>query len=103
MPIGKPPNDRSHALRGNESMDALRPLWDAERPGLHSHAERGNDHWERLSRTISRNVATTRRELCSRKHTSVSVNRRLQSVIGNAQTLESAPNSAAETLSLIHI
>ncbi len=24
-------------------MDALRPLWDAERPGLHSHAERGND------------------------------------------------------------
>ncbi len=25
-------------------MDALRPLWDAERPGLHSHAERGNDH-----------------------------------------------------------
>ncbi|EJM09502.1 hypothetical protein PMI21_05597, partial [Pseudomonas sp. GM18] len=22
-------------------MDALRPLWDAERPGLHSHAERG--------------------------------------------------------------
>ena len=30
-------------------MDALRPLlWDAERPGLHSHAERGNDQaWER--------------------------------------------------------
>ena len=24
-------------------MDAERPLWDAERPGLHSHAERGND------------------------------------------------------------
>lgn len=24
-------------------MDALRPLWDAERPGLRSHAERGND------------------------------------------------------------
>ena len=24
-------------------MDAPRPLWDAERPGLHSHAERGND------------------------------------------------------------
>ena len=24
-------------------MDALRPLWDAERPRLHSHAERGND------------------------------------------------------------
>ncbi|PMU09440.1 hypothetical protein C1Y11_16795 [Pseudomonas sp. FW305-20] len=21
-------------------------LWDAERPGLHSHAERGNDHRE---------------------------------------------------------
>ncbi|CAI8789334.1 hypothetical protein F638_1743 [Pseudomonas sp. LAIL14HWK12:I2] len=24
-------------------MDALRPLWDAERPGMDSHAERGND------------------------------------------------------------
>ncbi|RRW49868.1 hypothetical protein EGJ55_26575 [Pseudomonas moraviensis] len=23
--------------------------WDAERPGLHSHAERGNDQWERAS------------------------------------------------------
>ncbi len=28
-------------------MDALRPLWDAERPGLHSHGERGNDHRSR--------------------------------------------------------
>jgi len=36
-------NDRSHALRGNASIDALRLLWDAERPGLRSHAERGND------------------------------------------------------------
>ncbi|NYH12108.1 hypothetical protein GGI52_005151 [Pseudomonas moraviensis] len=27
-------------------MDALRPLWDAERPGMHSHAERGNDQGE---------------------------------------------------------
>ncbi|VVP03549.1 hypothetical protein PS880_02943 [Pseudomonas fluorescens] len=27
-------------------MDALRLLWDAERPGLHSHAERGNDQLE---------------------------------------------------------
>jgi len=26
-------------------MDALRPLWDAERPGLHSHAEHGNDQY----------------------------------------------------------
>ncbi len=26
-------------------MDALRPLWDAERPGMHSHAERGNDRY----------------------------------------------------------
>jgi hypothetical protein len=25
-------------------MDALRPLCDAERRGMHSHAERGNDH-----------------------------------------------------------
>ncbi|RON58954.1 hypothetical protein BK667_01115 [Pseudomonas frederiksbergensis] len=31
-------------LRGNASTDALRRFsWDAERPGLHSHAERGND------------------------------------------------------------
>jgi hypothetical protein len=37
------PIDRSHAPRGNASPDALRPLWDAERPRLHSHAERGND------------------------------------------------------------
>ena len=36
-------SDRSHALRGNASMDALRPLWDAERLGLHSFAARGND------------------------------------------------------------
>ena len=30
-------------------MDALRPLCDAERHGMHSHAERGNDQlaWER--------------------------------------------------------
>ncbi|AZV29460.1 hypothetical protein CT157_26700 [Pseudomonas syringae] len=25
-------------------------IWDAERPGLHSHAERGNDHAVILSR-----------------------------------------------------
>ncbi|PMY67422.1 hypothetical protein C1X27_22070 [Pseudomonas sp. MPR-AND1B] len=31
------------ALRGNASLDALRRAWDAERPGLHSHAEPGND------------------------------------------------------------
>jgi hypothetical protein len=30
-------------------MDALRPLWDAERPGLHSHAERGNDHVQSMT------------------------------------------------------
>ena len=30
-------------------MDAPRPLWDAERPGLHSHAERGNDHDREIS------------------------------------------------------
>src|SRR5207253_10005585 len=32
------------ALRGNASLDAPRPFrCDAERHGLHSHAERGND------------------------------------------------------------
>ncbi|RAI68925.1 hypothetical protein DOZ69_04925 [Pseudomonas fluorescens] len=36
--------DRSHAPRGNAASDAPRhAFWDAERPGRHSHAERGND------------------------------------------------------------
>jgi hypothetical protein len=35
--------DRSHALRGHASLDALRPLSDAERQRLHAHAKRGND------------------------------------------------------------
>ncbi len=35
-------------------MDAPRPLWwDAERPGLHSHAERGNDHQEERASSMS--------------------------------------------------
>ncbi len=40
-----PENDRSHALRGNASRDALRHILkrNAERPWRHSHAERGND------------------------------------------------------------
>ncbi|KAA0994301.1 hypothetical protein FQ192_13260 [Pseudomonas sp. ANT_J12] len=39
-----PPNDRSHAPLGNAARDAPRPYGgDAERHGLHSHAERGND------------------------------------------------------------
>ncbi|RAI61956.1 hypothetical protein DOZ69_24670 [Pseudomonas fluorescens] len=40
-------DDRSHALRGNASRDAPRSSSgrDAERPGLHSHAERGNESW----------------------------------------------------------
>ncbi len=37
-------------------MDALRPLWDAERPGLHSHAERGNDHPPRDQRSTGKLV-----------------------------------------------
>ena len=34
-------------------MDALRPLWDAERPGLHSHAERGNDQSKSCYRCVA--------------------------------------------------
>ena len=34
---------RSHALRGNIAPDAPRPVRDAERRRLHSHAEHGND------------------------------------------------------------
>ena len=37
-------SDRSHALRGNAALDAPRLMVDAERQGMHSHAERGNDH-----------------------------------------------------------
>ncbi len=58
MRIGRSPHDRSHAPRGNASMDAPRPLWDAERPGLHSHAERGNDQLEAqptIARTMKNN------------------------------------------------
>ena len=42
-------SDRSHALRGNASADALRRVTGPqERPRLHSHAERGNDQrWPR--------------------------------------------------------
>ncbi|PMX02979.1 hypothetical protein C1X59_04915 [Pseudomonas sp. FW215-R2] len=42
--------DRSHALRGNTSRDAPRSSSgrDAERPGLHSHAERGNESQGRV-------------------------------------------------------
>ena len=46
MVAGRRMNDRSHALRGHASRDALRhiPKRNAERPWRHSHAERGNDH-----------------------------------------------------------
>ncbi|POA29730.1 hypothetical protein C1891_27245 [Pseudomonas sp. GW456-12-1-14-TSB6] len=46
QPVQRLDDDRSHALRGNASRDAPRSSsgGDAERPGLHSHAERGNDH-----------------------------------------------------------
>jgi hypothetical protein len=37
--------DGSHALRGNPALDAPRPVFDAERRGLHAHAERGYDQF----------------------------------------------------------
>jgi hypothetical protein len=37
-------------------MDALRPHWDAERPGLHSHAERGSDRGSEPAREWSDSV-----------------------------------------------
>ena len=42
--------DRSHALRGNASMDALRPLLGRGASGLHSHAEHGNDRGRNIER-----------------------------------------------------
>ncbi|PTC18947.1 hypothetical protein C0J26_15200 [Pseudomonas baetica] len=53
-----PCDDRSHAPRGNASRDAPRSgsEVDAERPRLHSHAERGNDRcgraWPNQSATL---------------------------------------------------
>jgi len=40
-------DDCSHARRGNTASDAPRPAVDAERQGMHYHAERGNDHGDR--------------------------------------------------------
>jgi hypothetical protein len=40
-------DDCSHAPRGNGASDAPRPAGDAERQGMHYHAERGNDHADR--------------------------------------------------------
>jgi hypothetical protein len=40
--------DRSHAPRGNGIVDAPRPVFDAERRGLHDHAERGYDQQVRV-------------------------------------------------------
>ena len=40
--------DRSHAPRGNAAGDAPRHL-NAERPLRHYHAERGNDHTNRVA------------------------------------------------------
>jgi hypothetical protein len=39
--------DGSHALRGNDVVDAPRPVFDAERLRLHAHAERGRDQTPR--------------------------------------------------------
>jgi hypothetical protein len=39
--------DGSHAPRGNPALDAPRPGFDAERQGLHAHAERGYDQINR--------------------------------------------------------
>ena len=41
--LGMTNDDRSHALRGYGWLDAQRPC-DAERHGMHTHAERGHDH-----------------------------------------------------------
>ncbi|MBB4056880.1 hypothetical protein FHY08_002844 [Pseudomonas koreensis] len=51
-------------------MDALRPLWDAERPGLHSHAERGNDQYQ-LDQPINPRIARNNSEGPSRHPSAV--------------------------------
>ncbi|PZW95344.1 hypothetical protein DFS28_107154 [Pseudomonas sp. 478] len=50
-------------------MDALRPLWDAERPGLHSHAERGNDLTRNIERAIAIKVCSLYRQIHRSKET----------------------------------
>jgi hypothetical protein len=40
--------DHSHAPRGNGVVDAPHPVFDAERRGLHDHAERGYDQQVRV-------------------------------------------------------
>ncbi|PNQ90818.1 hypothetical protein CCU68_19815 [Pseudomonas gingeri NCPPB 3146 = LMG 5327] len=51
--------------RGNASRDAPRPLCDAERHGLHAHAERGNDRWSPPAQGFSEALIQFARSLTS--------------------------------------
>ena len=60
-------SDHSHALRGNAALDAPRPMVDAERQGMHAHAERGNDHHDQQKSQV-RQLAPSRLKPVPLKH-----------------------------------